>query len=73
MSSCSGLSIAALPGTAKVRMTIPRIEATSEADAKNVAVSRVTGMLLRERHVVSNPELNADDERVPTAVAQSSG
>jgi hypothetical protein len=61
-----------LTGTAKVRVTIPRVEAKSEADAKNVAVSRVAGLLPREGYVVSNPELNADGERVPVAIAQSS-
>jgi HAE1 family hydrophobic/amphiphilic exporter-1 len=69
----SGLSIAPLPGTAKVRVTIPKVEAKSEADAKDVAVSRVRGLLPPEGYVVSNPELNADIERVPAAMAQSSG
>jgi hydrophobic/amphiphilic exporter-1 (mainly G- bacteria), HAE1 family len=65
----NGLSIAPLPGSAKVRVTIPRVEAESEADAKNAAVSKVTGMLPREGYVVSSPELNVDGERAPDAVA----
>jgi hypothetical protein len=69
----SGLSIAPIPGTAKVRVTIPNVEAKSEADAKNAAVSMVMGMLPREGYVVSNPELNSADEAVPAAMAQSSG
>jgi HAE1 family hydrophobic/amphiphilic exporter-1 len=69
----SGLSIAPLPGSAKVRVTIPMVEAKSEADAKDVAVSRVRGLLPPEGYVVSNPELNSDGERVPAAMGQSSG
>jgi hypothetical protein len=69
----NGLSIEPLPGSAKVRVTIPKVEAKSEADAKDVAVSRVRGLLPPEGYVVSNPELKADDERVPAAMAQSSG
>jgi HAE1 family hydrophobic/amphiphilic exporter-1 len=69
----SGLSIAPLPGSAKVRVTIPKVEAKSEADAKDVSVSRVRELLPPEGYVVSNPELNADGERVPAAMGQSSG
>jgi hypothetical protein len=53
-------------------VTIPKVEAKSEADAKDVAVSRVRGLLPPEGYVVSNPELIADGERVPVAAAQSS-
>jgi hypothetical protein len=69
----SGLSIAPLPGSAKVRVTIPKVEAKSEADAKDVAVSSVRELLPPEGYVVSNPDLNADGERVPAAMGQSSG
>jgi hypothetical protein len=68
--AAEGLSFAPIPGSAKVRVTIPRVAAGSEADAKNVAVSRVTQMLPREGYVVSNPELNADPERAPVAAGQ---
>jgi HAE1 family hydrophobic/amphiphilic exporter-1 len=69
----AGLSVAPVPGTAKVRVTIPSLEAKSEADAKNAAVSRVTGMLPPEGYLVTNPELNSADEGVPAAMAQSTG
>jgi hydrophobic/amphiphilic exporter-1 (mainly G- bacteria), HAE1 family len=67
----SGFSIAPVPGSVKVSVTIPRVEAASEAAAKDAAVSKVKGMLPLEGYVVSNPELHPDEERMPAAVAQS--
>ena len=57
----SGLSIAPVPDSAKVTVTIPSVEARSETDAKDVAVSTVKGMLPGEGYVVSNPEVNVED------------
>ena len=68
----NGLSISPVPGSAKVSVTIPSVEAESEADAKHVAVTKVKGMLPREGYVVTNPELHGDSERVPVALAESS-
>lgn len=67
-----GLSIAPVTGSAKFTVTIPKVVAESEADAKAVAVSTVKGMLPSEGYVVSNPELDADREPVAAARAQIS-
>jgi len=68
----NGLLVAAIPDTAKVRVTIPSIEAQSEGDAKDVAISRVKGLLPKDGYVVSNPELQDEEDLVP-AMAGSSG
>jgi HAE1 family hydrophobic/amphiphilic exporter-1 len=66
-----GLSIAAQTGSAKVVVTVPVVEAESESDAKNAALSTVREMLPREGYVVSNPEVIDSDERTPAATAPS--
>jgi HAE1 family hydrophobic/amphiphilic exporter-1 len=68
----SGFSIAPVPDSAKVTVTIPSVEAKSETDAKDVAVSTVKGMLPREGYVVSNPEVNVEDGPLPAAMARTS-
>jgi hypothetical protein len=66
-----GLLVAAIPGTAKVRVTIPNIEAQSEGAAKEVAVSRVKGLLPEEGYVVSNPELQGEEDLAPAMAGSS--
>jgi hydrophobic/amphiphilic exporter-1 (mainly G- bacteria), HAE1 family len=68
----SGLSIAPVPDTAKVKITMSGVEAKSELDAAEVAVSRVKNLLPREGYVVSNPEVNPEDSRMPAELAQIS-
>ena len=68
--AAEGLSIAPIPGSAKVRVTIRRVAAGSEADAKNAAIARVTQMLPRDGYVVSNPELSTVEQRSPVAAGQ---
>jgi len=64
-----GLSIAPVEGSAQFTVTVPNVEAESEAAAKDVAVSRVKAMLPREGYVVSNPEVQV--EQVPVAAASA--
>ena len=68
----SGLSIAPVAGSAQFTVTIPNVEAESEAAAKTVAVSRVKAMLPREGYVVSHPEVQVEEGPVAAATAQVS-
>jgi HAE1 family hydrophobic/amphiphilic exporter-1 len=68
----SGLSIAPVTDSAKFTVTVPRVEAESEAVAKDVAVSKVKGMLPREGYVVSNPEVHVEGDPMPAAMAEAS-
>jgi hypothetical protein len=67
----SGLSIEPVKDSAKVVVTIPGVEAESETDAMEAATSRVRGMLPREGYVVSSPEINGADEKVPVAASHA--
>jgi len=66
----SGYTIAPVPGSAKVRVTIPGVEAESESGAKDVAMSKVKELLPPEGYVVSNPEATAGEHPMPEAMAQ---
>jgi hypothetical protein len=66
----SGYTIAPVPGTAKVRVTIPRLDAESEAGARDLAVTKVKEVLPPKGYVVSNPEATAGERRAPVAMAQ---
>jgi hypothetical protein len=66
----SGYTIAPVPGTAKVRVTIPRLDAESEAGARDLAVTKVKEVLPPKGYVVSNPEATAGEHRAPVAMAQ---
>jgi HAE1 family hydrophobic/amphiphilic exporter-1 len=68
----SGLSIAPVTDSAKFTVTVPGVEAESEAVAKDVAVSKVKGMLPREGYVVSNPEVHVEGDPMPAAMAEAS-
>ncbi len=66
----AGLTIAFIPSSAQVSVTVPNVEAGSEADAKDAAVKRVKGMLPADGYVVSKPEVNVEAEQ-PAAMAQT--
>jgi hydrophobic/amphiphilic exporter-1 (mainly G- bacteria), HAE1 family len=66
----SGFTIAPVPGSAKVRVTIPRVEAESDPGARDLAMSRVKELLPREGYVISNPEATAGEHSMPAAMAQ---
>ena len=68
-----GLSIAPVPNSARFSVTVPGVEAASESEAKNAAISRVVGIIPKEGYVVSNPELHVDGEPALAGMAQTSG
>jgi hypothetical protein len=70
--TANGLSVAPMPNSAKVRVTIPGVDATSESEAKNTAIARVVGIIPKEGYVVSSPELNVDGEPALAGMAQTS-
>ena len=69
--AAGGLSMAAMTGSAKVVVTVPKVEAKSESDAMDAALSIVRGMLPREGYVVSDPEVLDGEKRTPAAAAPS--
>jgi HAE1 family hydrophobic/amphiphilic exporter-1 len=71
--TANGLSVAPMPNSAKVRITIPGVAARSESEAKDAAVSKVKGILPSEGYVVSIPELHVDGEPALAGMAQTSG
>jgi membrane protein implicated in regulation of membrane protease activity len=70
--AAGGLSVAPVPGTAKVAVTVPAIPADSDADAKNVAIAKVRALIPSEGYVVSNPEVNREEARMSPAMAEVS-
>jgi HAE1 family hydrophobic/amphiphilic exporter-1 len=68
-----GLSIVPVPNSAKFRVMVPGVEAGSESEAKDVAISRVRGIIPKEGYLVSNPELHLDGEPALAGMAQTSG
>lgn len=71
--TANGLSVAPMPNSAKVRVTVPGVAATSESEAKNTAISRVVGIIPKEGYVVSSPELHVDGEPALAGIAQTLG
>ena len=69
----NGLEVATVPNSAKVSITVPGVEAASESEAKDLAVSRVKGLLPKEGYVVSNPEVHVDGQPALAGMAQTSG
>jgi preprotein translocase subunit SecF len=65
-----GYTITPVPGSAKVRVTIPRVEADSESGAKDLGVSKVKEVLPPQGYIVSNPEAAAGEQRMPAAMEQ---
>jgi hypothetical protein len=63
--TAGGLTVAPIPGTAKVAVTVPAITAESEADAKNAAIARVTGLVPSQGYVVSSPEVIHEETAMP--------
>jgi hypothetical protein len=65
--------VAAVPNSSRVRITIRGVAATSESEAKDVAVAKVRGFLPQEGYVVSSPEIHVDGEPALAGMAQTSG
>ncbi|MEA2667328.1 MAG: hypothetical protein QOJ33_262, partial [Chloroflexota bacterium] len=63
--AAAGVSVAPVPGTAKVAVTVPAITAESEAEAKNAAIARVTALVPSDGYVVSGPEVIHEETRLP--------
>ncbi|MEA2667837.1 MAG: hypothetical protein QOJ33_771, partial [Chloroflexota bacterium] len=63
--TAGGLTVAPIPGTAKVAVTVPAIAAESEAEAKNAAIARVTGLVPSQGYVVSSPEVIHEETAMP--------
>jgi hypothetical protein len=70
--TANGLSVAPMPNSAKVRVTVPGVAATSESEARNTAISRVVGIIPKEGYVVSNPDVQVGGEPALAGMAAAS-
>jgi hydrophobic/amphiphilic exporter-1 (mainly G- bacteria), HAE1 family len=68
----AGYPVVPVLGSAKVTVTVPRVEAESETEAERIAISTVKGMLPGEGYQVSNPEVLPSNGRAPAGVGATS-
>jgi hypothetical protein len=62
----NGLTVEPLAGTAKVRISVPAVHATSEAEASVIAVDRVRQLVPPTGYRLSEPEPVSSDGGPPT-------